>query len=404
MKKMMAMLLAAGMVFGLTGAASAEEVTEVTLKVWTPQEDQADADSWLQQMEAKFEEEHPEYKMTWVNEVCGEDVARDQVTKDPAAAADVYMFANDQLGTLISANAIAKLGGAYLDQVMADNSESMIASVSTADGSVYGFPNAANTWFCYYNKDVYTEEDVTSLETMLEKGVVAFQSKGGWYNGAFFFANGAEAYGPNGNDLEAKINFGQDGGVAALNTMIEIFNHPNFRTDADGLGYSGMQSGEVSAYFSGSWEYEGLKEALGDKLGACQPPTAVIDGEAKTLKSFAGSKAIAVNPNCAVPKAAMQFAASLASVDGQKLRYDLRSAIPVATSLAEDPAIAEDIVAVAIMNTVANASVLQPVQGMDQWWSNMETLGSNIINGSVTADNAEESLAQTLELINDTGL
>lgn len=406
MKKIISLLLAVVMVCGLCAvAAAADDVTEVTLKVWAPQEDQATEDSWLQQMEAKFEAEHPEYKITWVNEVGGEDVAKDNVTKDPAAAADVYMYANDQLGDLLAAQAVAKLGGPYLEQVKNDNGQAMIDSVTGTDGGVYGFPMAANTWFCYYNKDVYTEEDVKSLETMLEKGVVAFPTVNSWYLGAFFFANGATVFGESGTDADAGVVFGEDNGLASLNAILDMVANPNYRTDDNGLGNSGMKSGEVSAYFSGSWDYDGLKEALGDKLGACQLPTVNIGGEAKSLKSFAGSKAVGVNPNSKNPKAAMQFAAYLASTEGQLLRYQVRSAIPVATVLAEDPEIANDIVAVAILNTIANTSVLQPsLPEMGNWWSPIETLGRNIVAGKVTAENGADSLAQTLDLINNPAL
>lgn len=406
MKKIISLLLAVVMVCGLCAvAAAADDVTEVTLKVWAPQEDQATEDSWLQQMEAKFEAEHPEYKITWVNEVGGEDVAKDNVTKDPAAAADVYMYANDQLGDLLAAQAVAKLGGPYLEQVKNDNGQAMIDSVTGTDGGVYGFPMAANTWFCYYNKNVYTEEDVKSLETMLEKGVVAFPTVNSWYLGAFFFANGATVFGETGTDAEAGVDFGEDNGLASLNAILDMVNNPNYRTDDNGLGNSGLKSGEVSAYFSGSWDYDGLKEALGDDLGACQLPTVTINGEAKSLKSFAGSKAVGVNPNSKNPKAAMQFAAYLASTEGQLLRYQVRSAIPVATVLAEDPEIASDIVAVAILNTIANTSVLQPsLPEMGNWWSPIETLGRNIVAGKVTAENGAESLAQTLDLINNPAL
>lgn len=419
MKKIIAMLLACVMVLGLAACGgapaanqapaanngSAAEAAAITLKVWAPQDDQPDANGWLPRMEAKFEEAHPEYKITWVNEVCGEDVAKDQVTKDPAAAADVYMFANDQLGELMAANGIAKLGGAYLDQVKADNSQAMIDSVTAPDGSVYGFPVAANTWFCYYNKSVYSEEDVKSLETMLEKGVVAFPTMNSWYVGSFLFANGATTFGPNGVDAADGVKFGPDNGVAALNAVLNMVAHPNYRTDDAGLGNSGMKSGKVSAYFSGSWEYDGLKEALGDNLGACQLPTVTIDGQAKSLKAFAGSKAVGVNPNTANAKASMQFAAFLASVESQKARYEIRNAIPVATALAADPVIASDAVASAILNTVANTSVLQPsLQEMGNWWTPIETLGRNVVNGEVTADNAEQSLLSTLEVINNGGL
>ena len=409
MKKIIAMLLAVAMVCGLCAVtAAADDVTELTLKVWAPQEDQANADSWLQQMEAKFEEAHPEYKITWINEVCGEDKAKDEVSKDPAAAADVYMFANDQLGDLLACQGIARLGGAYLEQVQNDNGAAMIDSVTGTDGNVYGFPMAANTWFCYYNKDVYTEEDVKSLDTMLEKGVVAFPTMNSWYIGSFFFANGATVFGPNGNDAAAGVVFGEDNGLASLETILSMVSNPNYRTDDAGLGKSGLMSGEVAAYFSGSWDYDNLKEALGDKLGACQLPTVTINGEAKSLKSFAGSKAVGVNPHASehgAMKPAMQFAAFLASAEGQLLRYEVRSAIPVATALAEDPTIASDIVAVAILDTIANTSVLQPtLPEMGNWWTPIETLGRNIVAGEVTADNGADSLVKTLDVINNGGL
>ncbi len=282
MKKLIAMLLAVAMVMGLgVMTAAADDVTELTLKVWAPQEDQANADSWLQQMEAKFEEAHPEYKITWINEVCGEDKAKDEVSKDPAAAADVYMFANDQLGDLLACQGIARLGGSYLEQVQNDNGAAMIDSVTGTDGNVYGFPMAANTWFCYYNKDVYTEDDVKSLETMLEKGVVAFPTMNSWYLGSFFFANGATVFGPNGNDAAAGVVFGEDNGVASLDAVLAMVSNPNYRTDDAGLGKSGLMSGEVAAYFSGSWDYDNLKEALGDKLGrTVYEADALIDQEA----------------------------------------------------------------------------------------------------------------------------
>ena len=130
MKKIFALLLALCMVLSLaacgaktdaptekpteTKAADAPadteapaEVKDITLKVWGPQEDQVDASSWLPTMCEKFNAEHPEWNITFVYEVCPEGDAGKNVTQDPSAAADVYMFANDQLGTLIQANAIA---------------------------------------------------------------------------------------------------------------------------------------------------------------------------------------------------------------------------------------------------------------------------------------------------------
>ena len=405
MKKIIAMLLAFVMVLGLAacGASSTEEttpagnetaeVTDVTLKVWAPQEDQVDDSSWLIQMQKSFAEAHPEYNITWDNGVCPEGDAAKMVTADPAAAADVYMFANDQLGTLIQAGALAKLGGSYLEQVQADVSATYVNTVTSTDGNVYGFPVAPNTWFMYYNKALVGDADLTSLEAVLEKGIVAFDVKNSWYLPSFFFAAGGSLFGETGADAAAGIQFGGEAGYAATNAVLDLLENPNFKVDGDGYGNAGLKDGTVAAYFSGSWDYQGLYEALGENLGAVAAPTVKINGEAKQLKAYAGSKAVGVNPNAANQKAAMQFAAHLASADGQLLRFQLRNITPAVTALSENADVAASIVATAESNTMAFASVAQPtIAEMNPVWGPVGTFGTNIADGMVTRDNVVESV------------
>ena len=68
------------------------ETKDVTLKVWAPQEDQNPTDTYDKGMLAAmcdaFNEAHPEWNITYEYGVCGEDVAKDEVTKDVDAAAD----------------------------------------------------------------------------------------------------------------------------------------------------------------------------------------------------------------------------------------------------------------------------------------------------------------------------
>ena len=40
-----------------------------------------------------------------------------------------------------------------------------------------------------------------------------------------------------------------------------------------------------------------MKEALGDNMGVAALPTFTLNGEEKQMMSYAGSKAIGVNPN-----------------------------------------------------------------------------------------------------------
>ena len=426
MKKIIALLLALVMVIGLVACGGTEptptnapqagndtpetqapvaEVEEITLKVWAPQEDQVDENSWLIQVQKAFEEAHPEYKITWDNGVCPEGDAATMVTADPAAAADVYMFANDQLGTLLQAGALAKLGGSYLEQVQNDVSATYVNTVTSTDGGVYGFPVAPNTWFMYYNKALVGDADLTSLESVLEKGIVAFEVKNSWYLPSFFFAAGGSLFGETGADAAAGIQFGGEAGYAATNAVLDLLENPNFKVDGDGYGNTGLKNGSVVAYFSGSWDYAGLVEVLGDDLGAVPAPTVMINGEAKQLKAYAGSKAVGVNPNAANMKAAMQFAAFLASADSQLLRFQLRNITPAVTALAENADVAASIVAVAESNTMAYASVAQPtIAEMNPVWGPVGTFGTNIADGMITRDNVNESVDALNDQLNNGGL
>ena len=429
MKKIIALLLALVMVFALVACGPKAPATEsqapagnsqapapekseapagpeaITLKVWTPQEDQV-AGGWWDTVKAGFEAAHPEYTITWDMGVCGEGDAGNTVKNDPSAAADVYMFANDQLGTLIQSNALAKLGGDFLAQVQNDVSATYLSSVTHTDGSVYGFPMTCNTWFMYYNKDMFTEDEVKSLDTMLSKGVtVTFPMTTAWYGGAFFIGNGGTLYGPNSNDGAQGIQFGGENGIAAAKYMIGLMNNPNFKNDADGLGNAGLKDGSVGCYFSGSWDYAGLYEALGDKLGAVQLPVANINGNEVQMKAFAGSKAVGVNPNAKNMKAAMQLAAYMASAESQLARFNIRNITPAISALAADPAVQASICAMAEMGVMANTSVLQPsIPEMGNYWGPMETFAKAIVDGSVTPDNVAEQLDALLNQLNNSGL
>ena len=418
MKKIIALLLAAMMVVGMfaacgntnapaeteapaaqeTEAPAQAEVTEITLKVWAPQEDQVNENSWLIQVQKQFEAAHPEYKITWQNGVCPEGDAATMVTADPAAAADVYMFANDQLGTLLQAGALAKLGGSYLEQVQTDVSATYVNTVTSTDGNVYGFPVAPNTWFMYYNKALVGDADLTSMESILEKGIVAFELKNSWYLPAFFFAAGGTLFGDTGADAAAGVNFGGEIGLNATNAVLDLLANPNFKVDGDGFGNAGLKDGTVVAYFSGSWDYQGLYDALGEDLGAVAAPTVMMNGAPAQLKAYAGSKAVGVNPNASNPKAAMQFAAFLASADSQLLRFQLRNITPAVTALAENADVAASIVAVAESNTMAYTSVAQPtIAEMNPVWGPVGTFGTNLADGAVTAENA----AEMVDLLNE---
>lgn len=436
MKKIIALLLACMMIFGMTACGSKEteatetpatETTEeavkeeaaeeevtteaISMTVWGPQAELGENnDGWLPTWCESFDEAHEEWDITFTYEVCGEGDAGNNVTKDPSAAGDVYFFANDQLGTLLQANAIARLGGDVLAQVEADNTPEMVASVTSGDG-VYGVPFTTNTWFMYYDKSVFTEEDVKSLDKMLEVAgeagkKVSFPLTTGWYFASWYVANGGTMFG-DGTDGAAGIQFGKDnGGVEVTNYLVDLVANANFMNDAQGAGLAGLTEGTVACYFSGTWDAANVKAALGDNWAATVPPTITIDGEAKQLMSFGGSKAIAVNPNCENPKAAAALAAWLGSADAQLAHYEFNGTAPVSVALmTENEEIASNPSFKAAVDTVGTASIAQPsIPEMGAFWGAAEAMGNAIYNGEVTHDNAEAKTADFNVSLNETGL
>ena len=372
----------------------------ITLKVWAPQVDQETEESWLPVMLAKFEEAHPEYVITWDIGVCGEGDAAGIVKNDPAAAADVYFYANDQMGTLIEAGALAKLGGSYLESVKANFAQTHVDLLTYTDGGVYGFPTAPNTWFMWYNKSIFSEEDIKSLNTMLEKGVVSFPMDNSWYTGTFFFGVGGTVFGPQGIDAAAGIDFSSDLCTEAAKFMVDMAKSPNFVNDVDGAGVAGMNEGTIHAMFSGDWDEPNLA-SLGENLGCAILPTFTLaDGNTYQMKSFASNKAVGVNPNAKNPKAAMQLAEFLTSADSLALRHELSGYIPAANGVQVDSA------TVSVVNAqMAAATIAQPVLAeMSNFWDPVKNFGLNILNGTITHDNAAEMIAKTMELLNSTGL
>lgn len=384
-----------------TGTQASTEKISTKLTVWGSAEDQAEENGkWLQTMCEQFNSEHPEWDITFEYGVCSEQDAGKTIPQDPSNSGDVYFFANDQLQTLIDANAIAKLGGETADYVKNTNSSNIVNSV-TVDGNIYGIPFTTNTWFMYYDKSKFTQDDIKSLDKMLEKDKVAFNITEGWYMSSFFLANGCTYFGSNGTDAKAGIDLSGDKGADATKALVSLVNNPNFVNDAQGVGIAGLRDGSVGAFFSGSWDYKSVKEILGDNFGAVSLPTVKIGGTDKQLKAFAGSKAIAVNPNCKYQQIAVALAKYLGGKEAQQKHYDLRNVIPCNTELLKTDKIKNDVLIKAQNDTIDKTSIIQPtLTQMNDYWAPAQNFAKSIVNGEITSDNAATKTDEFYKLIN----
>lgn len=398
MKKILSVTAAAAMLLGVSacgsnnnnGGTAAKSTQAIKLTVWGPSEDQAKSSSWLPTMEKQFEKAHPEYKITWKNAVVSEGDAGPTVKQDPSAAADVYMFSNDQLGTLIDAQAIGEVSDDAKAQIKKQDDAAVIKSVTGTDGKIYGVPFTGNTYFMYYNKSKFSSDDIKSLDTMLQKGKVSFNLGNSWYLPAFYTGAGMTLFGKDSATAKAGVKMDSAAATDVTKYLVDLVKNPNFVVDNDeGAGLAAMQNGTVDAIFSGTWSASDVKKALGDNYAAAQLPSFTTSGgKTYQMKAFYGSKAVAFNPNSKYPQAAAEFATYLGSTEAQKAHYTMRQIVPTDKSLAStyknDPA------AVAQNDTIANTSTLQPtIAAMGNFWDPCKTFGTAIVNGDVNSGNAQ---------------
>lgn len=411
MKKLLVALLMASMaVFGMTGCGNdagtqgsgagsqtGGAATDVTLKVWCPQ-NQVDTGIMEQQQKA-FAEVHPEYNITWVTEIVGEDKCQESVLKDVGAAADVYMFASDQLPSLVEAGAIAKLGGSTEAMVKETNSEAVVATV-TVDNSIYAIPFTHNTFFMFYDKTLMDESDITSLEKIMAKSTADnvynfyFESAGGWKLGAYYYGAGLSVFGPDGSDVSAGVDWNNATGVAVTNYLIDLINNPKCAYDGEISVSELVGDHRLGTWFDGSWNYDLYKGILGDDLGMAVIPTFNPDGKDRQLLGFYGSKCIGVNAKSQNMGAAVAFAAFLGNEENQILRYQLSAQIPCNINAGKNETILADPLAAIVILESNTASVAQPANSVfsARYWTYANTIPTEIRSKEITKENVQQKL------------
>ena len=397
MKRIFSLLLALVLVFGLIPGTAFAAAKPIELTVW--------ADSfqfeWLQNRLDAFEAANPQWDITWNIEDYFPGYAEVVIAEDPAAGGDVYLYYSSYLNTLLEAGAVLPLTAAETRQALANSTQTLVDTVSDLNGTCYGYPLAGNTWFMLYNKSVFSEEDVKSLDTMLEKGKVAFPMTNIWYLPAFYFANGGTMYGPRGNNEADGIRFNGSRGAAVTARLAELMEHPNFITEDYGIDTRILADGTCDALFGVFWDYTSLREQMGDDIGAAQLPTVNINGQPRQMKALMESISVGVNPHADHPEAARALAAFLSNADSQLLRWQLHGSAVAAASLIDHPSITSHPGAKAMLDTQNNTAAVHPwVPSMSTYWVQVAEMAQWLKNGKITAGNAAAKTEEWNAILN----
>lgn len=422
-KKLLALLLACCMMVGLLSACGGDsgknspsgnqgqpssggdgqKAEKVSLTVWTPSEDQnPDLGQWIVTMCNKFNEAHPEWDITFNYGVCTESEAKKLVTQDVDAAADVFLFGSTGLETLCQANALTEWGGSY-KKFVEDNYPKNLVDTLIFDGGLYGIPITTDTYFMYYDKSVFTESDIKSLDAMLTKGKVAFPLANGYYLAAFYLANGCTFFGESGQDRASGIDLGGDKAVAVTNLLVDLVANPNFivAEPSDAIGM--MREGNCNAYICGTWQATQTQEVLGDNFGVAPLPSVKINGVDKQIRPFTSAKAVGIKSNTAYPEVCLKLATFLADYDSQKLHYETRGYVPCENKLTAE--MQDDPICRADSETVSKiAQARGSFTEMSFFWTPAESMGIELRDKIVTHDNAAKKTEAFNTAANSSGV
>lgn len=406
MKKQIATLLAcgvlaAGALIGTAGCGESDD--SIKLTIWGPEAQQ----TTLAEMANAFKEANPDKKYDIKIGVCGEGDAYTNVSKDPSAAADVYGFSNDQLINLIRCGGIAQIGGTYLETIKADNSEESMAS-ATVGSKVYGYPYAAdNGYFMYYDKSVLTEDDVTSLEKIIEvcennNKKIGWAIDDAWYVAGWFFAFDCDyqvEYDEDYVEKSVECSFNNEGGVKASKAIAKLATSNAFagkNTNNDTI-ISKFGTREMAVAVSGTWNADAIKEKLGDDYGVCELPTVTVDGETVHLSSFKGFKLYGVNPHSSNLVEAHNLAAFLSGEAMQKVRFEKHAIGPTNKAVAALDAVKASPTFAAL--TAQNVYAVEQSSVPSNFWNPLKAYAISIIDGTVNESTYQSELNKMTELI-----
>ena len=361
---------------GDAGDTETPATTEtVNLKVWGAQEEQ----DFLKERVEAFKGENPDTEFNIELGVVGEPDARDIVTQDLDAAADVFAFANDQITDLHEAGALYEITK-NKDELIANNVEGSIEAAMVGD-SLYAYPMTAdNGYFMYYDSSVFSEDDVKSLDRMIEVAEEAdrkvfFDVANGWYNASFFLGAG--------NTIEIdengtqKVDFNNEHGLKAGNFMRDFTASPAFIGGDDEV-LTSQES--IAAGVSGTWNAGAMQDKFGENYAATKLQTMNLDGEEMQMASFGGYKLMGVKTSTKHPLEAMALAEFLTNEESQIKRFEARELGPSNINAAGSDAVLENIALAALAEQSEFAVSQQNVLG--SFWEPAEAFGTAMLDGS----------------------
>ena len=320
-----------------------------------------------------FSEEHPDKDYAFSLDEPPEDIS---ALLSGEIAADVLYFTSDMTEELAESG--------FLLQVE-DKAERISAAKDAVslDGRQYGFPFSAETYFLYYDRSKFADNEVGDLNKMMSKRLdgtnysLAVALDDGVYQGAFFLAAGC--------DVPEECC--SDRGFLAGEYMAALTESGRFAAAYDSYDIkAGFVDGSIAAAISDIGICDELKSTLGSRYGTAKLPMLTFsDGSSAQLGSLAVYTAVGACAGSQHPEDAVAFAEWIAGEEGQRMRLDERSAAPVMISLCSDSKLGkEHPETAALLRQLEFSQLLPPAKELSAYRAAAQKLCDILMSGGVT--------------------
>lgn len=320
---------------GPAGSGEVDTETPITLKVW---ESLLGPDDFIKQAGEKFTEKYPNITIEFVNVEVGDSAKQIPLDGPAGKGPDVFAAPHDALGDLVTGgHVLAVTDPATLKKNV---TEFALTAETWTDGTVYGYPVAAETYAIFYNKDLI-DKVPTTLEEIISfskdfnasnSGKYGFVMDVGnfYYTFPFMTADGNRLFGKDGMD-ETSPNLNTEASVTGftslqgLRTVLPVAAADLAGDTVDGL----FASGNAAMHVSGPWNVKNFRDK-GINFGVA--PLFALDGASEPATSFSGVRTMFVSAYSDHPAEAAAFADFLTTPEIQQLRVDITGMMGVSTT------------------------------------------------------------------------
>ena len=333
-------------------SSSASEKDPLTLNIWATSKEQEVIDEVV----ASYNNTHTDQIAINFTHVTESDIYK-EISKDPKGneAPDLFLTTDDVLIELKKDNIAYNVEKQYGQIVKANNYEAAV-SAATINNELYGFPlSCDNGYFLWYNPKFLSEDDVTSIESILAKakelGKKINVSYSAWYLPMYFMSPqvcglDSISYHEEDGSIVYDISWDNEKGVAAASYITNIYKEYKGNYEFISTGEKGAWENEtVIASITGTWMEQVYLEVVPNIKATVLPK---FNGD-KQMACFTGSKIYCINEAKLKDdkegklEKSLVLADLLTNKEGQLVRFEKRNTPPCNKEALKDKRYSENV-------------------------------------------------------------